>query len=266
MRRMLGISFTFVVSLCSSLMWAGVAAADVCTYDPAMASVSISVSGVATKQVDNELSVTGGQLTWEGQPCSGATVSNTDTVNVTGTGGNDDFWVDLAGGQLAPGVAAEPDGISEIEIHVNLAGGNDLTGVDGTGGNDTLVLAPDGFRLNGDADTDVLASPDDSWNLHGYGGSDRLTARGVSAFVALFGDGGNDRLLGGRDGDYLWGGPGKDALIGGPGGDRLLGVVGNDILKGGPTADLLIGGPGTDTCYEGPGDGITRACEKPPSA
>jgi Ca2+-binding RTX toxin-like protein len=254
----------------------GVASADACTYDPATKAVSISYSGPFQTDVDNEVKVSGGQITFEGTPCSDATVSNTDTINATGTGGEDDFFVDIGGGLFAPGFTDEGDGTSEIEIHVNGAGGDrDLVGADGGALSDFLVLGSDGFNLNADSDADVLFSETEFVGLFGFEGNDTLTSRGGFGTggpvrAVLFGFQGNDRLLSGRKADILGGGfgrdvvkggSGRDLINGGGGADKLFGQKGNDRLAGSGGNDRLVGGPGIDTCRQGAGRGPIRSCE-----
>jgi serralysin len=74
-------------------------------------------------------------------------------------------------------------------------------------------------------------------------------------FGGLYGDVGNDTLLGGRAAetmtgdvgfDLLEGGGGGDALFGGDDADTLLGGEGNDTVLGGAGADDLDGGAGLD--------------------
>lgn len=64
--------------------------------------------------------------------------------------------------------------------------------------------------------------------------------------IALYGDGGNDNLIGGT---------GNDMLFGGIGNDTLNGNDGNDILDGGEGDDFLYGGAGDDTYNFGIGYG-----------
>lgn len=45
--------------------------ADSCAYDPATSTVAVAVSGPEVVQGQNELSVAGGQIMWEGAPCGG---------------------------------------------------------------------------------------------------------------------------------------------------------------------------------------------------
>jgi Ca2+-binding RTX toxin-like protein len=257
----------------------GMASADACTFDPATHAVSISYSGLFQAEADNEVKVNGADITFEGAPCPGATVTNTDTINATGGGGKDDFFVDIGGGLFAPGFTDEGDGTSEIEIHVNAGGGLDQVGADGGGLSDFLVLGSGGFNLNGDSDADVIFSETEFLGLFGFEGNDTLTARGGFGTggpvgAAIFGFQGNDRILSGRRADFLGGGSGKDVVKAGPGRDRvgggsgadkLFGQEGNDRLSGRGGNDRLVGGPGNDTCVQGPGRGTIRSCEKPAS-
>jgi hypothetical protein len=260
----------------------GTAVANSCSFDPATHTVSISYSGPFEAEGDNEVKVNGGQITFEGMPCPGATVTTADTINATGGSGEDDFFVDIGGGLFAPGFTDEGDGTSEIEIQVN-AGGHPLDLVGGDGGDlsDFLVVGAGGFNLNGDSDADVFTSATEFMGLFGFGGDDVLTARGglgtggaLGKRAFLGGYGGNDRVLGGRGGELLGGdagrdtvrcGPKRDLVGGGGGADKLFGEGGSDKLLGHGGNDRLTGGPGIDTCRQGPGKGPIRSCEKPAS-
>jgi Ca2+-binding RTX toxin-like protein len=254
--------------------------ADSCSYDPTTHAVSISYSAGFQAERDNEVSAAGGQITFEGTPCSGATVSNTDTINATGGRGEDAFVVDTGEGPFAPGFTDEGDGTSEIEIHVNAGGASDLVVSVGSALSDFLVAGAVGVNLNGDSDADVLVSATENLWVWGQGGNDVLTARGgfgtggVFRYVALDGREGNDRLLSGRNTerfhvlvsgggrDVAKGGPGRDFLYGRGGADKLFGQGDNDRLFGGGGNDRLVGGLGTDGCRQGPGTGPVRSCER----
>lgn len=74
----------------------------------------------------------------------------------------------------------------------------------------------------------------------------------------IIGGSGNDRLDGGPGSDVISGGPGNDTLIGGPGNDHLSGDAGNDSLSGGTGNDNLYGGSGVDTLSGGAGSDYER--------
>ncbi|HYD66920.1 hypothetical protein [Azospirillum sp.] len=69
--------------------------------------------------------------------------------------------------------------------------------------------------------------------------------------VSVYGQGGNDSIVGGIQADYLDGGAGTDNLFGHSGDDTLLGQDGDDDLDGDQGHDFLIGGTGWDVLYGG---------------
>jgi Ca2+-binding RTX toxin-like protein len=64
----------------------------------------------------------------------------------------------------------------------------------------------------------------------------------------IFGDNGNDTLIGGANDDTLWGLGGNDVIIGAKGGDTMIGGSGNDILiwNNGDGSDRMKGENGYD--------------------
>src|SRR5687767_7557509 len=81
-----------------------------------------------------------------------------------------------------------------------------------------------------------FAKPSGSLSLLAGGGDDTVTLAGADALltvpVAVFGDAGNDTLLGGSNYDVLLGGLGDDSLYGGLGTDTLAGNDGEDVIVG----------------------------------
>jgi putative intracellular protease/amidase len=75
----------------------------------------------------------------------------------------------------------------------------------------------------------------------------------VKLRVELYGEGGNDLLVGGSGRDVLIGGDGNDYLMGLDGDDLLFGGNGHDVQCGGAGNDLMLGGDGNDRLYGGPG-------------
>ena len=72
----------------------------------------------------------------------------------------------------------------------------------------------------------------------GGAGSDNISHSGTRP-INLYGNAGNDTLIGGIAGDYLVGGPGNDSLVGGDGNDVF------DVQDG--ARDTCNGGDGTDS-------------------
>jgi len=92
----------------------------------------------------------------------------------------------------------------------------------------------------------------------GDNGNDRVNGLvgegyGPLTGAVLFGEGGNDTLLGSAKADLLIGGTGNDVIGGGFGGDVLLGNSGRDLVAGGPGTDLVFGGSGNDSLFGGAG-------------
>jgi Ca2+-binding RTX toxin-like protein len=113
---------------------------------------------------------------------------------------------------------------------------NDALGVEGTTGDEDLVLA------GGGNDTVYAGAGDDI--VRGEDGYDRLF--GQSGNDVLDGGAGNDRLIGGTGNDTLLGGSGRDSIFGGDGDDQIDGGTGDDRIEGGDGADFIQGGDGND--------------------
>jgi Ca2+-binding RTX toxin-like protein len=235
-------------------------AADACSFDAATATVTASVSGFTPEMsLRNTMSVSGGAILFEGDPCGDATTTNTDTIVVTGSGRDDVFVVDTRSGPFAPGATPGPSGSSEIEFQADLGGGPDLLRIFGARGPDRIVVGSSGVDLDDDHAANITMSRM-AVLAFGLGGDDVLSGRGDAGiggehelFLGLFGGGGRDRLIGGSRGDTLVGGGGADVLIDRGGQDILVGRAGRDVLKGGGGGDLVIGGPGRDRMRGGPG-------------
>nr|MCU0885767.1 hypothetical protein [Beijerinckiaceae bacterium] len=73
---------------------------------------------------------------------------------------------------------------------------------------------------------------------------------------SLFGNDGDDVLLGGAGNDTLSGGDDEDTLVGGDGNDSLSGGDEDDLLEGGAGNDILAGNDGEDVLLGGAGDDL----------
>lgn len=97
------------------------------------------------------------------------------------------------------------------------------------------VSLSEGVFLFGEAGDDLIVGNDGADTLDGGSGADQL-----------FGHAGDDVMDGGSENDILAGGDGRDILLGGDHDDELYGEQQDDVLIGGG-ADYLAGGAGDDT-------------------
>ena len=205
-------------------------------------------------------------------------MANTDTIAVTTTGVPTEIAIDLTAGPLAPGLTPEADG-SEIEITVDLPSGTPILRILGSSDVDRIVAGANSINLNADettADADVTITGAPALVIEGGDGDDVLSLAGGSGTGttgrqgSLFGQAGNDRLLGGVAGSTFDGGVGTDevdytsatrldpanlatgqVVHQGGGTDTLAGI---ENLTGSPGDDRIIG-DGSDNVIDG-GDGI----------
>ncbi len=185
----------------------------------------------------------------------------------------DDRFEHTAGNDTVQGGDDDPRSIDD---------GNDLYVVSGTAGADKLVVRYDAaadqvyVEVNGVgtrvslpgievAGVNALAGHDRltidfqqkaamKVSANGGDGNDHLDASTSQAAVQLYGDDGNDTLIGGMSDDILVGGGGNDTLTGGAEYDRLYGGEGHDRLYGGTGNDVLKGEAGDDVAEGGEGN------------
>jgi Ca2+-binding RTX toxin-like protein len=154
-------------------------------------------------------------------------------------------WVGVAGIISVTGVEAVQNfssgsGNDTIVVNPLFTNGRETLsyGIDGNGGNDSIIGGNVGFSEFGTA-----FGGNDA--LYGQDGND--TIRGLSGDDVLVGGTGNDVLDGGVGQDLLNGDAGNDNISGGAGDDTLRGGDGNDTLSGGDNWDTLYGGLGKNT-------------------
>ncbi len=193
------------------------AAQATCLFDEMTGVLQVTLVGGAPAVLARETDT----ITLDGVACGTATVANTDTILVggTGLGQPDDLTLDLAGGPFAPGLSAETDGGDpEIEISVDLLGGGDLR-VSGSDGNQQITLGSAGANLNADeavGDTDVTLTGPAAWSVDGRAGDDRISLAGGAgtgeavAAVSVHGGVGDDTIVGMIGGSTIDGGEGSD--------------------------------------------------------
>ncbi|WP_284164728.1 M10 family metallopeptidase C-terminal domain-containing protein [Frigidibacter sp. SD6-1] len=167
---------------------------------------------------------------------------------------------------------------------------DDIVREDAGGGNDTIYVMVDGLDIGDVANVENIiyvggtptpppggggTPPGGSVSppgniVRGDGGSE--TIDGGAGGQTIFGLGGDDLIIGGRDtlasrdinntiaiedlddqtetddgSDALYGGRGNDTIMGGAGDDTLDGGAGDDVLMGQAGADVFRGGDGIDT-------------------
>lgn len=96
--------------------------------------------------------------------------------------------------------------------------------------------------------------------LHGGNGNDLLYADDVDPTLArtasayLYGDGGDDDLVGGSSDDFLFGGSGNDVIFGNAGEDEIEGGEDDDVIIAGDDKDIVRGDAGNDYIEGNKGD------------
>jgi Ca2+-binding RTX toxin-like protein len=247
---------------------------------------------VVFQQIDNDQTLTNTQLTGqgtdslnsiEGADLTGGSSNNlinavafSGEVHLYGEAGNDTL-LGGSGNDLIEGGDGDDvisGGAGDDDLYGN-AGDDIISGNDGDDfldgglGNDELS-GGDGFDVvfqqtdNDQTLTDTLLTGQGNDRLYNIEGADLTGGTGnntidASLFtgkVHLYGEGGNDTLLGGSNSDLLEGGDGDDYIHGGLGADLISGGAGNDIILDGgydPTApntglyEVIDAGDGDDT-------------------
>ena len=139
----------------------------------------------------------------------------------------------------------------------NMLIGNNYDNVlKGMSGNDTLYGNSGDDEIRGGKGNDIiignnLSSEDKEFLVEcGFNLSD-IDATDVYKYGrnALYGDSGNDIIIGGCDVDLIYGGSGNDYIWSGDGRNAVYAGKGNDVILGGNDNDRLFGDAGNDTIY-----------------
>ena len=273
-----------VLTLAMPLLVASPASAAVtCVFDEPTGTVTITLANGDVARVVRA----GDAITIDGTPCGAATVSSTDTIDVSSTGTAAEVRIDLSGGPFAPGETPETDTAgSEIEWLVNLLAGSTLRIVGGSD-IDRVVVGADGINLNagettGDVDVVVTGAP--TIILDGQAGADVLSVGGGAGtggpgpIATVIGGADDDRLVAGTAGGMFDGADGSDTIdynasdasvtvdlaagTGTTGGgedalvsiENAVGSAGDDVLLGDGGPNALEGGAGADRISGAAGD------------
>lgn len=198
-----------------------------------------------------------------GSECGVATVTNTDTINVSAPDHvtTEGLTVSIAGGQFVPGKTAEDDGTDEIEIALSLDGNEPLT-VLGSSGPDTIKMRGTGTDLIPSANPSELeityALSTATKSLAGGAGGDVLRMDNVYTSVV---DGGedNDTITAANFASSSYaGGAGTDTIRYDAAGEMTAHMTASGagtVDRGGGAVDTLagvekvVGSPANDTFY-----------------
>ncbi|MFO0844143.1 MAG: CAP domain-containing protein [Gemmataceae bacterium] len=114
--------------------------------------------------------------------------------------------------------------------------------VQGTDRADVIRVEKVGASLSVAGRTFALSSVD-QLVIVGEGGNDTISVSpSLTVWTRIFGNAGNDVILGGGGSDNIYGGPGNDVLQGGAGNDALIGGDGIDALSGGAGSNTVVQG------------------------
>ena len=121
-------------------------------------------------------------------------------------------------------------------------------------GNDYFNFKKSKYKNNlyGDNGNDTILGGSNIDLIKGGNGNDSIL--GYNGNDKLYGDAGKDTIYGGNGNDYIVGGASDDKLYGEAGNDTIYGNTGNDYILGGNSNDKLYGGDGKDTIYGGNGN------------
>ena len=218
-RRTLTTVTTLATIALSVVLTGPPALASSCSFDDATKTLTADVSN------GDGIEIGPGGIAVAG--CSeGAT--DVDTVNVTGSDGNDLVWLYVTL-PLPVGATPEGTGTSEVEVNIDLGGGADQINWHPSGydpyATDTLTTDGSGFDFNGDGDADVLPTNTETFSLRTGLGDDTFDASaGIPAGMTdvLIEDGpGHDTISGGPENDWLNPWDGDDDFSGGTGNDTV---------------------------------------------
>jgi Ca2+-binding RTX toxin-like protein len=166
---------------------------------------------------------------------------NIGTVTMTNDGVENVTLVARGGADLVNVHDLTGSGVGKVTIDLQSSigggdGASDIVTIDGTSGNDHIVVS----LQNGHLVVDGLAAQividnfeaGDVLRILGLDGDDTISAVNLPAGMTLMFEGGNgdDALYGGQGNDFLYGGDGDDLIVGGPGVDWIDAGTGYNIV------------------------------------
>jgi Ca2+-binding RTX toxin-like protein len=213
-------TFALVAALsavCLTVVTAPPAGATTCSFNSTTHVLTAKVSSGSGIDLDHtHVQVVG---------CASYAAAAVDTVNVTGTAGADLFALSITF-PLPAGHTAEGSGISEVEVHIDLAGGTDVLEWHSSAAATHVTTNTFGFDLNGDGDADINPAHVETFRLRTDAGDDSFDASGGIPSGITDVD-----IEDGAGHDTVTGGPERDTLNPGNGDDAFLGGLGNDVVE-----------------------------------
>jgi hypothetical protein len=237
-----------------------------CDYNSTYHEVTVAITGEVAPYLSHDGA---GHITLNNTWCDGvATVTNTDSIVITGDVASQGISIGLGTKGFRPGRTDEAGKSDEIEFTINLGGGSaDAITFVGSDNVDKIDLGQNNSqfgivrRVNLNAaestgiDSDVAVINVEKVTVITYGANDVVRARGKAgtgpdAFslpLWVYGGPGDDIIKGGEAADHLYGDQGKDKIWGFGTGDSI-------VLNDGEGGDIGYGGDGVDDCIYDPGD------------
>jgi hypothetical protein len=237
-------------------------ASSTCTLHPQQARLEVTIFGFP-----NVLSRVGDDVRLNGSSCDGATVHNTDVIDVTAPSGSQNVTLRILmlGGLFEPGATLG----SVIPIHVDLTQ-VPLSRLYVNTGKGPQHIEIDGTDIDLDADAptpqaDILLSdmsaclPDCASSIQlgtGPGADEIIQVRRDPATSSFIRAGDGDDVVHVQDAGVI-GGDGDDLLLTRQGAS-MFGRFGDDLLIGSSDPDGLYGDQGNDRIYAAGGKDVIR--------
>lgn len=210
---------------------------------------------------------------------------------LTGAQGNDRYLFNLGWGEdTILGMAANDAGSDVIQFGEGISPNDLQVTVDSSGtvyielDGSTDKLTLQGFLNNAGADHRIEFANSGVWTqeslleklsattggLYGNSGNNLIVAEQAATPNVIYGDLGDDILVGGSGSDTIFGGqgtaeigtpvgPDHDVIFGGAGNDTIYAESGNDTVDGGSGDDTIHGGDGSDRLFGGDGNDYLAA-------